>query len=433
MHGAFQTFGRLTAVVIVLIFAFAVLPENAGIRSAYAHCGGGLGDCSPAAAIVRKNHRIARKTITEWIAKEFTQHKDWLTVEFAQGHVIPALQRMSAQLSSVGMFQMFAIGTMFDSRQQLKTQRLYQELELEAQKDYQPSEDFCWFGTNVRSLAHSDARARYNAYAMSQRALARQLGTVGTAGAKSQDDDFESRWNQYVFRYCDPKDNNWTGDGTGMEAVCSFETDPQRRNRDIDFTGLIEHARTLEIDFTNSSKTNDEEDVMALSSNLFGHSVLSRALRGSTLTKQGQQESYFALRSVAAKRSVAQHSFDSIVGLKSSGTTKAAETAQFLGAIMKELGIPEEEISLILGENPSYYAQLEVLAKRIFQSPTFYANLYDTPANIRRKSAALKAIEMILDRAIYESQLRQEMTTSVLLSSELENDFAKVNGPLGDK
>ena len=212
--------------------------------------------------------------------------------------------------------------------------------------------------------------------------------------------------NQYVFRYCDPKDTlDWRRYRDGSHL---FFGAVHREETGTLILRAYRTCRTLEIDFTNSSKTNDEEDVMALSSNLFGHSVLSRALRGSTLTKQGQQESYFALRSVAAKRSVAQHSFDSIVGLKSSGTTKAAETAQFLGAIMKELGIPEEEISLILGENPSYYAQLEVLAKRIFQSPTFYANLYDTPANIRRKTAALKAIEMILDRAIYESQLRQK-------------------------
>ena len=42
--------------------------------------------------------------------------------------------------------------------------------------------------------------------------------------------------------------------------------------------------------------------------------------------------------------------------------------------------------------------------------------------NVKRKKAALNAIELMLDRAIYESELRHEMILSVLLSSNLEDD-----------
>ena len=84
--------------------------------------------------------RIARKTITEWLGIYAAQ--GLAHCSFAQGHVIP-LQRMSTQLSSVRMFQMFAIGTMFDSRQQLKTQRS-QELELKRKKIISPVKIF-WF------------------------------------------------------------------------------------------------------------------------------------------------------------------------------------------------------------------------------------------------------------------------------------------------
>ena len=44
-----------------------------------------------------------------------------------------------------------------------------------------------------------------------------------------------------------------------------------------------------------------------------------------------------------------------------------------------------------------------------------------SPANVKRKGVALKAIELMLDRAIYESQLRQEMAMSVLLSAKLDH------------
>ena len=73
---------------------------------------------------------------------------------------------------------------------------------------------------------------------------------------------------------------------------------------------------------------------------------------------------------------------------------------------------------------------MEILAKKIYQNPDFYVNLYDTPANVARKKVALRAIELMLDRAIYESQIRQEMVMSVLLSSKLRSDFRSINAAL---
>ncbi|MCB1532128.1 MAG: hypothetical protein KDJ35_04575, partial [Alphaproteobacteria bacterium] len=69
-------------------------------------------------------------------------------------------------------------------------------------------------------------------------------------------------------------------------------------------------------------------------------------------------------------------------------------------------------------------------AKTIYQNPDFYANLYDKPANVARKGVALKAIELMLDRAIYESQLRREMATSVLLSTKLRGEVEAANEKL---
>ncbi len=73
---------------------------------------------------------------------------------------------------------------------------------------------------------------------------------------------------------------------------------------------------------------------------------------------------------------------------------------------------------------------MEILAKKIYQNPDFFAGLYDSPANVERKSVALKAIKLMLDRAIYESQIRQEMAYSVLLSSRLHSKFKKANKEL---
>lgn len=79
----------------------------------------------------------------------------------------------------------------------------------------------------------------------------------------------------------------------------------------------------------------------------------------------------------------------------------------------------DEQIDEMLGERPSYYAQMEVLTKKIYQSPDFYTNLYDKPANVERIGVSLDAIAVMNQRDRFDSLLRREMLASVLLEEEL--------------
>ncbi len=214
-------------------------------------------------------------------------------------------------------------------------------------------------------------------------------------------------------------------------------------NVDIDYTRLVDSQRTIWAEGNGSqfdlqsglNVQKAEEAVFALGNNLYGHNLIESDVRGQTLKTEDQYAEYMEFRPVMAKRSVAENSYNAIIGMKSAGTTAngvtTADTYKYLGAVLKELGIPEAEIEDMIGKNPSYYAQLELLAKKIYQSPNFYANAYDTPANIKRKKVALKAIEVMVDRAIYESQMRKEMLSSTLLSTRLQISFDDVQEKLG--
>lgn len=378
--------------------------------------------------------------------------------------IINAMKRFAEQMSAIAMHQAFIVGTFLDAKHQLETQRLFQELQIQAHKDYIPSTSFCTLGTAVRSLSHSESVGRYNALVLSRRQLSRHLGQANTAGAADPAEDKEARWKMFSEVYCDPKDNNAkTGDpNSGLGAVCiSNRNNADRTNIDVDYTRMIENRRTLDLSYPYYISSNDELDVMSLGNNLYGHEVLFRVFSEASVDNPNKNHMYMALRSIAAKRSVAENSFNAIVGLKSLGSAggimdnprqnayPTVNTYKFLGRILMDLGIPEKEVKSYLGQDPkiirgrpanpqdfipdpSYFAQLEILSKKIYQTPYFYANLYDTPTNVKRKSAALKAIELMLDRAIFESQLRQEMALSVLLSSKLEKNFNAANDRLGN-
>lgn len=418
------------------------------------------GDCSAASSDLEQYHDDLEQNTQDEFDDDLEAFEDWLVEEMFQDEIVPAMADMTTQMNAVAMQQMNIIGSFMDAEIQLDTQRLMRQLQMEAHKDYRPSDDFCWFGTNIRSMANSERRSHHNSMAVSAAGLSRQLGNADQNAAPSVEQDLRGRWAQFVDTYCDTKDNNWNvpsalpvggpsyGQLTGLEFACDHDgdfpgggpkgaVDPWRMNIDIDYTRLVDSPRTLEVNFTNAARTDDEEDVLSLSRNLYGHQVLTRDLSRLKLKSDNARKLYIMLRSVAAKRSVAQYSFDSIVGLKSAGTGAAlipvGQTRQYLASIVKEVmpnGTPDAEIYELIGEEPSYYSQLEIMSKKLYQNPDFYANLYDTPANITRKQVAMQAIELMLDRSIYESQIRKEMVVSVLLSSKLRAPFREANKKL---
>jgi hypothetical protein len=377
------------------------------------------------------------------IRDQFNNHRDWLLNTFFRQRFLPTMMRMTQFFGAMAMQQMFIVGNMMDAKHQLETQRLLEELQVKAHTDYQPSSDFCWFGTNVRSMAASEQSGRYNMMALNTRQMARHLGKNNTVGAISGDNDKAARWRQFVTAYCDPQDNAWrptaAGAGpSGLVLACGTGGGNTKRiNLDVNYTRAIEEPKTIQASFRQGvANEPGSTDVVALGNNLYGHDILTRAINEDFLGTDSYKELYMDLRSVAARRNVAEGSYNAIVGMKSEGTSDPAGganaplTRHYLAAVMTELGVPPAEAGMIIGQNPSYYAQLEILAKKIYESPDFYANLYDTPANVARKGVALKAIELMLDRAIYESELRQEMLTSVLLSSRLRRQFDQVNPKL---
>lgn len=432
-----------------------------------------IADCIAAVIYITAAHEIlvVQHTMDEF-DDDLDAFQNWLIDIFLGREVGPATGQMLTQMAASAMQYTQIIGEFLDAQIQMDTQRVMRKLLFDAHKDYVPSQTFCHFGTNVRSLAATESRGRFNALTLSKMSLDRQMGISNMAGSNIKGDDYKARWNQFIKVHCDPRDNNFQlGGQNGLILACgSGGADNNNRiNRDINYTRLIDKPRTLNVDFNNTTlnvqvepfaskitgaihQPGDEEDVIALSKNLYGNKVLSRGLSRKKLKKETAKKLYIALRSVAAKRNVAQASYNAIVALKSSGTTheheedvsrptmtgpvtvdlETKQTRRFMAAIIRELvpasseGVypvdPNDEwgdIFDLIGYSPSYYSQLEILAKRIYQNPNFYVNLYETPANIARKKVAMKAIELMVDRAIYESQIRREMSISVLLASKL--------------
>lgn len=335
--------------------------------------------------------------------------------------VVGSFMLMARQLTAGMMAQVQAIGMFFDAKHQLESQRLFQEKTAEAQKDYQPSEQMCTFGTFARDLAATERSANLSRDAFSKEILQRDLGSGDSKGG-TRTSDILSRIDTFRKNFCNANDN-----GNGLKNFCPNDVPDNMKNRDIDFTRTLDLPLSLDINLTDSTTTSDETAVFALIDNLFAHEKIP-ALEKKAMDTRKFQYHYMNLRSIIAMRGVAQSSFANLIALKTAtpNTSDEKSSAPYLRALLRELGLTDSEVAELLGKNPSYYAQMEILTKKIYQNPSFYAGLYDKPANVKRIRAAMTAIKLMQSRDIQASLLRREMLLSMLLELRLRGKAEKV-------
>ncbi len=370
--------------------------------------------------------------ITDWIEINLHLHIElllhqqiWFDQTFWQQYMLPAFMQMGNQLAAVGAEQVMAIGMFIDAKEQMEAQRLLQELHAKANKEYHPSIGMCEFGTRIKSLASSERKGEMSGLILSERSLDRFLGNKDTGVSGGQKDDIMIRLGAFQDKYCDPSNHNG-----GLEYICpnniaSANPNAARKdrfNKDIDYQRTIQNPWTIDFNLTSGGlPSKGDEDVIAMSNNLYGFDSFNRAnfkkLKNNGWQTNKLQKAYLNMRSVIAKTKVAENSFNAIVALKAEGSTGSYS---FLKAYLEELGVPAAEINGFLGANPSYNAQMEILTKKAYQSPTFYTNLYDKPANVERKGVAIQAIGLMQKFDLLKSYLRTEASLSILLELSVD-------------
>ena len=347
------------------------------------------------------------------LENEFQIHETWMVNEWWGEYVEPALKKLADEVRNAKMFEVASFGAFMDAQNELGTLRALQELSTNTMKNYTVSQTICEFGTLSRSLAASESKGRTTQLGLSERSKDRQLGQINSAAAQGPQADRAARLTQFKKDYCDPIDF-----GSAMRVLCLGGALDTRQNIDINYTRGVDAKRSLNVDFTDGITTPDEQDVMALANNLYAHQVFNRISIDKLADNEATdlQSTYLDQRSIVAKRSVAENSFNAIVGDKSAGTV---QSRVYLLQVLKNLGLNDEDAARYVGDTPSYDAQMEVLTKKLYQDPAFYASLMESPANVSRQYTALQSFGLMQKRDIFETITRSEMLLSMLLEIEV--------------
>ena len=370
-------------------------------------------------------HEQTRRNVNTHTTEEFDRQREWDLNVYFNEYWGKAMMMMTEQLSAVALDQMLIVGTFFDAKHQMETQRLFGQLAAQAHKDYSPSEGLCTIGTTYRNLGYAEGNANVTSWILSRRSMARQLQNSNGVATEGQVTDSKSRTALFLSTYCDVNDN-----AGNLQGVCTGGGAADRKNKDVDYVRTLEAPMSINANFTDANLTPDETDLLALQANLFANtitktSVSSARVNQDAATKTDTQDpslqAYLDTRAVIAMRSVAQSSFNDLAGMKSAGTTAGTGNGPYIQAVIKQLSpaMSDADAAAIVGANPSYDAQMDVLTQKLLQDPQFYTDLYDKPANVARKGVALQALATIQDRDNYKSALRSEMLWSQILELQL--------------
>lgn len=349
-----------------------------------------------------------------------------------------AYKSMADELRNATMLPIAVMGSFFDGQTFEQTLLSLQKQSAETLETQTVSDQICRFGTLSRSLAQSDDKAKLvqlslAAAMMNRQTLHENMNSAfeeGTGRTMGRGADKAGRIALVKTLFCDPKD---AGGGTKSWCESTSEAD---RNRDIDTLRSFYAPQTLDIDFSQNATeaTRDEKSLFALASNLFAHDLPANitvsdleALNGSDAKNAKEKlNRLMEFRSLVAKRSVAQNSFAALAAMKAAG---AGSSALYMKEIVRNLGLDDAAQAAEIGDHPSYNAQMNMLTRTLYQSPSFYANLMESTTNVARQQSAMESIALMQDRDIYDSLRRSEM----LLSTLLETYIAQSQDALQDR
>jgi hypothetical protein len=321
-----------------------------------------------------------------------------------------------------------------DASTLVDTQRDVQVLSTKTLQNYTPSEQICRFGTLSRSLSASEARVDANKLVLSEVGLSRNLGTMSNIASAGRGLDNESRIRMFVEKFCDLNDSN-----SGLTEICQIATPVAdlNHNRDVDFNRTLDDKLTINADFTNATWTQEESNTIGLAHYLYGHRQPAKRISYSELNESsGTAGLYSEYRSVTARRAAAQNSYNTLAAMKAAGSGASDD---YMRAVLTQLGLPTADANRYLqaqnstdpAVNASYYAQMDILAKKLYQDPAFFAGLMDSKTNVRRTSAAIQGVGLMQGRDMYRSMERSEMLLGLLVQLEARKMAANNRKPKG--
>lgn len=373
--------------------------------------GGGAFNCSLIASCpeVEVLHRETRRQIKRFIDQDFSRHKNWMTTDFWEDHLLPALMEMTSQMSTTQMETVEQQSTLTDAQIAAETVNSARQVTAEAQRRYQVDEPegLC---TSISTTVDMNATEEDSYVAVTQAADAVLASGANRAGTGSAPQIYNSQQIEFICATHDPN-------SASLDAMCTsyFEArDSGGENAAVQFSELL-NSNNIPVSLTDGEATPEQRTLVRTVQNMYGRPfppVNERTAR-SVMPTLMEARGHIAQNNLAARCYL--NTFADTM------TSEDAEQSPQMVAHLQGLGFTDEQIGDM---GNSLHTQMQNAKYRV-NNPDYNIGLIGTRENTLREGLFVQSLQTSSLFNILEQQHCSELMSALMLSNTL-------NGVRGD-
>lgn len=318
-----------------------------------------------------------------------------------------ALKDQTAQLSGSLSDGTRHLDSLFDSSNETQNERLLQETEGKAKKQYQTTDQGCRFDTAARTLNSTMRTAKFVSQGIAKDLAVQGSNEVGTAGEQGRGQEQKSRYGTYQSTFCDPNNNAGYAGCTTAGTLPNADTLP---------------AKTLfgkeTIDWNSDSKIDKDERaaIEALTYNITGFDVPSPFPLGVIDSPAGKQQRARD-REYLAQMDAVGSLVTSLVGERMPSAKPTPEVQQ----LRQKLGVTDAS---------DHASEREIRQSVVEQlwDPNYWVDLGDSPGTTAQKEVYLQAYNLLMLYKIIGKTEKIANAYAIETANMLDRQMGSVRG-----
>lgn len=331
---------------------------------------------------------------------------------------IADLQDMTRQATKSSQSQVSDLSALTDNSRQYKIETHRRARKADTENNLRPSNRVCEMATLSSNIQSSEEISEATQAAASQDLFSKMNNRPGTI---TGDGEYESL-KRHITEMCDNGQLDPSTNGVSGLKTCPEGMGDQNYSANTDAYARLVAPKTIPANLSDTDVTAGDKNTMALLSNL---TVI-------TLPESGKEEfntqagfsANTRLDSVRAKQSLVYKAVTDYAAEKSMGPGGPA--AAGMKKMYLDNGVAPADVESYVGNNPSKYAQEDVLMNKSFLDAKSIADTQETHENVLRNRAVTRNMVTKNDLQILERMEMQEMLLAAILTDMVEKEMEYV-------
>jgi hypothetical protein len=331
---------------------------------------------------------------------------------------LQALKNQTAQMSGSLTDETRHLDSAFDSSDETQNERITEENEYHAKKQFQSTDEGCRFDTAGRYMDSNMRNAKYVSAGLAQ-SMSQISGNsaasklYASAGAPSPAAWGGQRWGDYVNHFCDTSSNAGFSGCTTNGDLPHADTQPG--------TTLF-GKETLDLDNSNAATaTATRVALAAMTYNITGYEA-PEPLDGEVLkTPQGQEERVRE-RQYMAQMDAASSLVTGVIGERTPASCKTGGTTCSGGGATPEVQALRQKLGVTDASPDASEREIRQSVVEQLWDPNYWVNLGDSPSTTSEKEAYLMAYNLMMMYKIVEKTEKIATVYAIESADMLEKD-----------